>query len=562
MIFIKKWQRFVKLLLFLIAILVIWQVIQPLSKIDSGDYYYDRNSKIFTDHWGLNNDDIEWLPSILHSKSDQLPIVIVEEHYEVLKYWFQAAELGLISKSRNILIHIDGHVDGAIPYDTDSIPLFRFPVTRKEIHNMMQRNDMFLVAAALTGLVDHVVWVWPHWDTDNHDSDWSHVIFDIHLGYLKVNDETRANEHKYDLCACWKRRRSIEEDKKDTLKEDIWHCHRRNFTELEAQDGPKISQDECKFQADAVLEIMSEATASTKLQKMYPAHVSAVVILDIDEDFFGCWSDMFPLQKAGTQQKSIELLSEIVADVLCAENAMQEKTADMYFTALVNLVIALKSQTCDVNDQHLIKVNKQCKTSVGMSNFIIENIPNLLNFLVDQGHEPLLCHKEPKLRGLFMQSMMQLLLNFSVKELKLIIDIGICFEVSPSLRYFDLSGKLHVCHGENMPKKSEVSFYYPPASEVSTQNVTLRKIISSIFRKPDIITVCRSVRDGYTPKTLQTVIESNIIKTISNSYRSAHIDKVHYDNNLLGGKTGWPQRSMGWADKLLQYLSVNSIHDH
>ncbi|XP_055878052.1 uncharacterized protein LOC106072836 [Biomphalaria glabrata] len=564
MIFIKKWQLFVKWLLFLITIFLLWHIVQHFLKIASGNSYnsYSQNDKVDLDHWSLNNADFEWLPNIMKSKSDVLPIVVVEEHYEVLKYWFQAAEIGLISKSRNILIHIDSHVDGAIPYDTEHIPWFRFPVNRKEVHNMMQRNDMFIVAATLTGLVDHVVWVWPGWDATNHESDWSHIIFDIQFGYLKVKGDPGIDIYKNDLCACWKVLNDSLKTRMDTSKKETWSCHRRNFTEIEAQDGPMISYNECMIQATAVFEVMSETKASTQLLKMYPAFVSAGVILDIDEDFFGCWSDMFAFQKLGTLQKSIDLLSELVADVLCAESVIDEQTADKFYTSLVNLVIVLKSQSCDLSTAHTNKLGKPCKKNIEINNFLIESIPMLIGFLSDQGEGHLLCHEEPKLQGLSLQSMVQLLFNFSIKELQILSDIGICFQVSPSSVYFENNGNLHVCHGENTPERSEVSFHYPSTTEIFSQNVTLRRILSSVFRKPDIITLCRSVRDGYTPKQLHTVIEKNILKTISNAYRSADIEKVHFDNNLLGGRTGWHQRKRDWVDKLLEYISIDYVDKH
>ncbi|CAL1541924.1 unnamed protein product [Lymnaea stagnalis] len=561
MMLLRKWQRYLRWCIALAALFVLWQVIHHFSQINTLDLSLDRYGKKQPDHWGSTNEDIDWLPGLVKSRSQEIPIVVVEEHYEVLKYWFQAADLGLISKSRNVLIHVDGHVDGAVPYDTENIPWFHYPNSRQEIYNMMQRNDMFIVAAVLTGFVDHVIWVWPQWDRQNHDSDWSHVIIDVQMGYTKVKVDTEMTGYKNDLCSCWKIRELEESNREKTPQDSLWECHRRNFSEVEAEKGPQISKLDCMIHATAVLEVMSEAVATVELPKIYPASSSAGVILDIDEDFYGCWSDMIPLQKSGMAEKSVELLSDLIADVLCADTAREEVVADMFYTALVNMVINLKSESCEVIGQQLRDQNKHCKTSLEVSNYIIENIPTLLGYLKKEGHEILLCHEEEKLQGLYLQSMMQLLLNFSMKELRLLSDLGICFKVSPSSRYFAQGGLLHVCMGENTPARTKVSFHLPSEVEITTQTVSLRKIITAVFKKPDLVTICRSVRDGYTPKQFHQVIESNILTSISHIYRSAHVENAHYDTNLLGGRLGWAQRSRIWTEKLLKYVSLNRFND-
>ncbi|KAJ8318456.1 hypothetical protein KUTeg_003547 [Tegillarca granosa] len=78
-------------------------------------------------------------------KNTSLNAYVVEEHHEVLQYWFEAARRKIIPDSGNTLIHIDGHSDMGLPFFYYEFPYFRAPKDRKDIHFMMQRNDIFII---------------------------------------------------------------------------------------------------------------------------------------------------------------------------------------------------------------------------------------------------------------------------------------------------------------------------------------------------------------------------------------------------------------------------------
>ena len=46
-----------------------------------------------------------------------------------------------------IQIHIDGHADLAMPYNTAFFPTFRRPRTPNDIEAMMQTNDVFIMVS-------------------------------------------------------------------------------------------------------------------------------------------------------------------------------------------------------------------------------------------------------------------------------------------------------------------------------------------------------------------------------------------------------------------------------
>ncbi|ESO84242.1 hypothetical protein LOTGIDRAFT_229697 [Lottia gigantea] len=114
-------------------------------------------------------------PSIRYLKvndSSRIPVVIVEEHHEVIPYWYAAAEQSLITKSDVTILHIDGHDDNAYPIITEDFPLLKYPTTDIQLFSLMQRNDVFIVGASATGLIKRVIWVWPPWDKVNHKTDY------------------------------------------------------------------------------------------------------------------------------------------------------------------------------------------------------------------------------------------------------------------------------------------------------------------------------------------------------------------------------------------------------
>ena len=97
-----------------------------------------------------------------------------------------------------------------------------------------------------------------------------------------------------------------------------------------------------------------------------------------------------------------------------------------------------------------------------------------------------------------------------------------------------------VCTGQTAPDNDVITHHVPTRQEIVRQTDKLKKILSYL-PQPKHVTVCRSFRDGYTPKEFFSQIERNILTSIQNSFHSYRT--VHYDVNLLGGPEGWFSRN-------------------
>lgn len=415
-------------------------------------------------------------------------------------------------------------------------------------------------AAAITGLLSHVIWVWPQWDSINHDPADDHLVIDLKMGYTRVKVDTGMTSHVNDLCACWKIRDSTDLEFKK-VESQGWECHRKNFTETEAEDAPEIDHSECLIQALGVMEVMGEASAAKWLRQLRPSSVNSGLILDIDEDFFGCWSDMFPLQKVEITEDNVGFLSDSVKDLFCAQTAKEESLVDMFYRAVINFIVTLKSKSCEVIGEFVGKKGKPCLTSVAISNYIIENIPTLIQFFKEFGNDHIFCYEDLKVIGLYLQTLMTILQDLTIPQLQSLSELGLCFHTSPSSRYFYSSPHLHICLGENTPKNTKVTFHLPSENEIKSQTANLQKILSSLFKSPNIVTVSRSVRDGYTPKIFSAQIEASILGKIAQVFRRVNRENILFDSNLLGGKLGWNNRSMSWNQQLLEYLSLTEYRE-
>ena len=60
-------------------------------------------------------------------------------------------------------------------------------------------------------------------------------------------------------------------------------------------------------------------------------------------------------------------------------------------------------------------------------------------------------------------------------------------------------------------------------------------------RRRLLVTVSRSVRDGYTPRSLAGRIEDGVLTALRRQRRSGAMTVV-YDSDLLGGRDGWTSR--------------------
>ncbi|XP_041364538.1 UPF0489 protein C5orf22 homolog [Gigantopelta aegis] len=464
--------------------------------------------------------DLELLKVRHHEelKSDNIgsiPVFVVEEHHEVLRYWFGSAEKGLIPKEGNTLFHIDGHSDAATPLFLDIIPLFRRPKSREEVFNMMQRNDVFIAAAGLGKLINRYIWVWPSWDEQNHAS--AHEAFDMEAGIFAGNGSTR-------LCGCVKSHFNSSDSfcvRQDPVKDDYMSV--------------PINRTDCGLIFSGLVEGVSETKAIELLNEGNWLTAKDNVILDIDEDYYGCETVLQTLEDANITLDMVNKLSSRIQYLFCPVTVIQETAADDFFHTIIEIILEMKSHCGNSHFQ------KQC-TGLNLHNALVGMIPDLLDSVYKEHATGMLCQgKHDLMNGLMVQTLVQHLTTFTTPQLKVLSEIGVCLETAVT-SFIESSDGLRLCHGSNLPNETIVLYHSPTPKEIQERTKTLHSLLHSGSFTPHMVTICRSVRDDYTPRSYFHKIEGDILKVLHESFSDIHWATVYYDKHLLGGKRGWPRR--------------------
>ncbi|XP_071107215.1 uncharacterized protein [Haliotis cracherodii] len=453
------------------------------------------------------------------------PVYIVEEHHEVLLYWFDAAEKGFIKRTGNVLLHIDGHSDAATPEQRGILPFFRFPTVR-DIYNMMQRNDVFIVAASFTGLIKRYIWVWPPWDGAD-------ALSDHHIAKAKLGTVFREDQNGNmieDICGCFQ-----------TYPEDLVlprgeHCFMPNITDLYSENEEvSIDKERCKIRVDdALVEIVSEekAIALMKTGNWITSHDS--VILDIDEDYYGCEAAVQPLFDVKVTQKMLNWIEFFVGHIFCPTQPSQELEADKFFSNLLDKVIDVK-----VMCKQRPNVSPLCRDDKAMRKHLFKSVDAIFQTVVDRKLRRALCGSD-NLTKVALRGLMKRFSSYSIVQLKAVKENGICFFMTP--RTLDAVQGMRTCDGFNRPNETVVTFHTPTTEEVSFRTSQLRVMLGAAEIQPGVVTVCRSMRDGYTPRKYFHVIEKDVLGVLKDVFQSVDDTAIFYDPYLLGGTFGWPNR--------------------
>ncbi|XP_041363395.1 uncharacterized protein LOC121379021 isoform X2 [Gigantopelta aegis] len=457
----------------------------------------------------------------------KIPVYIVEEHHEVIKYWYGAANQGYIPKSGNVLLHIDGHSDGATPPKWMLGPLFRYPISNHELTNMMQENDVFIVASALTGFIDRFIWVWPTWNTDSSEgqSEKEYASFPVRYGSMNRED-TKTGRLVMELCACM----SSKEFNFET------YCFMNNASDLEDMDGIPIKESECNIKYSGLVEIVSEIKAISLIKSGIWITAKDKVLLDVDEDFYGVEASVSRLYGVGIDQDRVDEVSQMVKRLVCASNTHQERQTDSFYNYLIQTIIDFKivcSQSEKVNDSI-------CKNSRKLASAVKKLRPEFMKNLRERNLEQHICdHTRIKL------VLNKLILEFckmTIDQLKAFAEVGICLNQSPKTMNFDHRHSMRVCYGYNTPNETAVMFHVPSLAEIDQRTDNLKDILKQKQFVPGAVTICRSTRDGYTPKKYFTKIESDVKLVLRDAFPRIREDSFYYDEDLLGGPSGWHGR--------------------
>ncbi|XP_067671355.1 uncharacterized protein [Haliotis asinina] len=450
------------------------------------------------------------------------PVYVIEEHHEALLYWYNAAEKGLIKPQGNVLLHIDGHSDGAPPEQRDIIPKFRRPTTR-DVYNMMQKNDAFIIAAAFTGLIKRYIWVWSPWDKDQGLPD--HIAIPLKLGTVKREVEGKLIE---DICGC----PVLESDEFDGLNEE--QCLVADNARFESP-YLEMNATRCNIQVeDAMMEVVSETKAIELMKTGNWITSLDSVILDIDEDYYGCEAAVQPLYDVGVTDIQLGWISFIVGKLFCPALPRQEHVADNFYADVLDRVVIIK-QFCQKNNAVF------CKKKSEMKKYILTSFTDSIDVNINPQLKPMLC-KTAVVSQNAVESLIKHFVRYNIHQLKAMKEIGICFSISPRTHAFDPSVGMRTCDGFNRPNETVVPFHTPTPEEVSFRTSQLKVMLSAGRIQPGVVTVCRSMRDGYTPRKYFHVIEQDLLSVLKDVFTSVDDTSIFYDPYLLGGTFGWPNR--------------------
>ncbi|XP_046566536.1 uncharacterized protein LOC124275092 [Haliotis rubra] len=404
---------------------------------------------------------------------------------------------------------------------------------------MMQRNDVFIVAAALAGLIDRYIWVWPPWDLPNHESD--HVMIDMQVGYLRPS---MSVTDKLELCYCMEMR--------DT---EFSECRMRNASDPEG-DGSLIGRSGCNLNKSGIVEVVSEQKAISLMQTGQWITPLDNVILDIDEDYYGCQSAGEALYSAGIKSNVLNSITDIMCELFCARSVQHETVIDTFFHTLVQLVHRLKTDA-----DTILKDSTKTKKELEVQKIVYRILPEIFKHLNEDPLSETLCNNPTDMANeLFLQGIIRNIVHMDIKQLTSLAEAGVCLQLSPKAHYFNVANSIQVCEGANTPDSKMVLFHTPTPFEVHERTLNLKKLLNSKSINPSLITVCRSVRDGYTPRKLFPRIEADVLKILHNVFPDVHYASVYHDKDLLGGVTGWHDRPFQFESTYVyQLLQKHSI---
>ena len=260
-----------------------------------------------------------------------------------------------------------------------------------------------------------------------------------------------------------------------------------------------------------------DSVAESLISKVYSGGKQSL-ILDIDEDYFGVELPGGVLNSTGADFRALMEMSQTSAALVCnVINLKDEKLVNFMFRGVVSELLRF----CAVN---------RCKLADAIR--IVEKLR------VDKRYHYLFCGYEgkPKIWRQFAESLAAL----RPSDLRLVLLEGWCAEVP--LRFLKTGCSVRFCVGHNTPDQVSIALFTPSDRDIDQRARQLAGLLRRIHAigPPAIVTLCRSSKDGYTPRHLQRRIEAAILKAfsdISDAYA------VHYDEFLWGGSRGWPDRN-------------------
>ena len=363
---------------------------------------------------------------------------------------------------------------------------------------LMQFNDVFIVSAIITNLLDHVVWVVPTWERHSNDTNYFHA----YVGVTKWNTTLLA-------CVCEK---PIYDE-----GEGDYTCFvtSREINEIDEE----LPQKRCHMFKSYTYVIINEIEFLTRLS----LHNYNNIILDIDEDFFGVESGEQNFIDKGVSTNTSHLMDEYFPLIFCPSTNKEEEFLNNalhnIFSRIENFLLTYKYNVTGEGNNH----DKEIKTKFSTK------VKSLV--------QPYICNEMKSFTVL--DDLISQLYMLEIKEISSLAKTNYCLFNSPKLK---MKPTFTLCHGKIPADDTLNQIYVSTDTEILTRAASIGRIIDKInkYQSPKICTICRSLRDGYTPRDQQTYIEKALLDEAAKAFGADGLNiKLIYDENLLFGKIGW-----------------------
>ncbi|CAH8856531.1 unnamed protein product [Trichobilharzia szidati] len=493
------------------------------------------------------------------TRSKDLRVYIVEEHHEVIPYWFDAAKS--FGNKKAVLVHIDAHSDMDYPELVDGFPIGHFPRSRDEIETLMQANDEFIQSAIISNLLQSVYIIYPYWTFNTS------YAYTSSLGIISINDTQQ-------ICMCLDINNSnnnngdtgdsvddddgegdSDEESCKTRKQDnslndalipnkqcskTWLYH---FAEFNSRTASNILRYSKYWSLKKILNITNALTVSyafpiprflqqihrrwqqqrQQQQNRINNDTHLPLILDIDEDFFGVHLVMRSLLKTGLTSEFIFSLNNLIPSIFCPLSHIDELDIDQIYRWLLEQVYLTT---------HYSNYRKRFTIESYALNDILSSINKNLQIT------DIFCHNYT----LALKKFNELFKNTSItyEQFNALTRVGVC--LTNSLLTHQYTPEIHLCIGHNTPNASLVEEFIPTSDDLLQLAVQFTQILLSLPYPPNVISVSRSSRDGYTPRWLQYNIETIILNILKRVFDLTD-ENIVYTKYLAGNKRqGWYRR--------------------
>ena len=357
----------------------------------------------------------------------------------------------------------------------------------------MQKNDRFIISAILAGLINRVVWIQPGWThPQNQYVDQEGIVGTVTHGKGREADQGK-------LCYCYR-----EVEKRD------WFCG--YFTSH--PEKIEIPRKGCRklktFKFLTISEFLFQDAFDAESLK------EKKIILDIDEDYFGVESGVQLLVDAEIPLDVVYVIDELLPQLFCPKSTITERDLDHtlceMFLCFHDLLIG---NTTSLATSYSRTVNNHVEKYLCMN-----SNTNLLTF------------------SSYLESKLTAQIAFALANTKY------CFFNSLQL---ELSSDFTLCHGTIFPGDKLNELFVDTRDGIEKRSKDMTGILGFIFNSvtPNLITIARSLRDGFVPRRQQRFIEHNIRKAIDeNLKKRGKRSRVLFDKNLVSGKEGWTKNAL------------------